>query len=200
MYEDRYLGEPIPKLPSNGLRYVIMTLHGLLLELKILQDKIEKELAPVKSFVQLFPQNVWSSYPIGENETKHEYKHLITDKYYLLTLTFDSKIVCHLDEYGQSVQLKHCIDLIKKYHYFACYEKHMSGILHSHIMIRIEDYHEFQQTLHKMKKYLTTSVKLSPSINIKPIRDDSVDLWRSYSYIWDQKPDHPEFKYVIINI
>lgn len=167
------------------------TLPSLLLELKILQAKIEQELKPKsKPLLQLFPQQI----------NKNEYTDTIKDKYYLLTLTFDSKISCHLDEQGQHIQLRHCVDLIRNYQYYTCFEKHKSGILHAHIMIRIEDYHIFQSILHKMKKHLTKSVNLSPSINIKPVKDTSTDQWRTYSYIWDDKPDHPEYKYIIINI
>jgi len=114
-------------------------------------------------------------------------------KYVLITLTFDPKISVNLDEYGQSAKLQQCLDCLSDRIYFACYEKHKSGILHAHIFIEA-DCHDIQPVLHKMKKYITKSNHLRPSIDIKPIKQRVEDVIRSIRYIVDDKPDHPVFK------
>ena len=48
-----------------------------------------------------------------------------------------------------------------------------------------------------MKKHLTTSVKLEPSINIKPVKNTPKDIERAYNYIWDDKKDHPLYKKIV---
>jgi len=114
-------------------------------------------------------------------------------KYFLITLTFDPKISVNLDEYGQSTKLQQSLDCLSDRIYIACYEKHKSGILHAHIFIEA-DCHDIQPILHKMKKPITKSNQLRPSIDIKPIKQSKEDIVRSLKYIFDQKDDHPEFK------
>jgi len=133
----------------------------------------------------------------AEQSEKDSYKNCIKENYYLLTLTFDSKISMRVvDEYSQTILLNHCLDLLIEFHYFSCYEKHKSGILHAHVLL-CGDYHDITKQLHKMKKHLTTSVKLEPSINIKPVKNTPNDIERAYNYIWDDKKDHPLYKKIV---
>lgn len=118
--------------------------------------------------------------------------------YYMLTITFDSKVSMYLDEYGQEHRLEDSLKLLNEYRYYACLEKHKNGILHAHALI-VCDHHEIQPILHQIKKKVTTSVRLEPAINIKPIKKTQEDVDRSFDYIVKQKDDHPTYKKLIFN-
>lgn len=175
-----------------------MSLQKYLNEMKILQEKIQLILNEDK---QIYVNN---SYYLIENlpdDKKDHYKGLLNYKlrYYLITLTFDPKVVINLDQYGQYSRLNLCLNYFHKNTYYACLEKHKSGILHAHILTDI-DYHSFQPTLNNIKKLLTKNLKLEPSINCKVVRQNKDDIDRSFDYIFDNKNDHPFYKYIKINI
>jgi len=175
----------------------------MLAELEILQEKIKK--AIVKEELQFEWARIIKSH---EKDYEHTYewdslkdyykKYLKTSHYYLVTCTFDSKVSVNLDIYGQTNHLKQVLNGLAHYHYFACFEKHKSGILHSHILIQGDD-HKIQPLLMKNKKYLTKSINLAPAIQIKRVNNTGVDIDRVYDYIWDDKKDHPEYKRVFIS-
>lgn len=178
-------------------------LQSMLLQLKTLQDQIE--LAIAKESRQYEDRRVHIELKYDENacewqDLKKEYsKHLKTNHYYLITCTFDTKISVNLDAYGQTVHLKNILNEFDKYHYFCCFEKHKSGILHSHILIQGDD-HKMRPLLEKSKKHITKSPSLSPAIQIKRVNDTDKDIKRTYDYIWDDKPDHPVYKHLFISI
>lgn len=165
----------------------------LLKDVNKIKQQIERELyIPKIDTKQLFPLK----------EDKELYREFIraTDKYFLVTLTFSPEISSRLDTYGQKIKLLECISELRSCHYYCCFEKHKSGILHSHIMISA-DIHDLTIYASKMIKYLSkTQFQISPAIKIDVIADKIVDKNRVYDYIWDDKPDHPLYKDIIIVI
>lgn len=171
-------------------------LQSLLSELEVLKTKIQQQVE-----FENTPRIVYKSMIVSHTD-KELYRKSIDyhKKYLLITLTFCSKFVINYDYCGQFTKLNDCINAFNGlYQYYACMEKHKSGILHSHILISI-DYHEVQPILQKIRKNLTRSIKLEPAINCKPVKDSVRDVNRSYDYIFDDKPDHPVYKYIKINI
>lgn len=171
-------------------------LQDLLKQFKDLEQQIQEELSKQKQ-VDIYKKISRIKYFPKSDDITKEFN---SDKqFYLLTITFDSKITLHLDEYGQKKKLEDCITFLNLYEHYTCFEKHKNGILHSHSLISC-DHHEIQETLHKIKKIVTKSIRLEPAINIKPVKHNKVDLQRSYNYIVDDKPDHPKYKHYIFNI
>jgi len=127
----------------------------------------------------------------------HNYIQMIDyDKdYYLITITIDSKIHVNLDETGQYIKLDNCLkELGHKHQYFSCFEKHKSGILHSHIMLCITDHHLLLKYLMAMKKHITKSLKLHPSIKYDIITKNQKSYNATFTYIIIDKTDHPNYK------
>lgn len=119
--------------------------------------------------------------------------------YFLITCTFEAHVANQTDIIGQGRKLDYIIDAFNNFQYFACHEKHKSGILHSHILIDI-NYHTAERILTKYKKHITTSLYLKPAIKIDAVKQSKNDIDRTYDYIWKQKKDHPDYKYIKINI
>lgn len=119
---------------------------------------------------------------------------LLKNNYLLITCTFDPKISVNLDEIGQNLLLKRALDELQNVEYYACFEKHKSGILHSHIIANVSTYDmEYKYGL-RMLKHISKSINLHPSINFKNIKKTEIDYERSFNYIIDDKPDHPIYK------
>lgn len=168
-------------------------MEQLLIELRILEQKIKKQMdKPYRKYISKY---------VAQSD-KETYRSTLdyTQLYYLITLTFDPKISVNLDQYGQKRRLMEIINGFTSYGYYACLEKHKSGILHAHIMVQHDIYHDLQEYLMKSKKHITDSKQLEPAINIKPVRRTQVDIDSTYDYIWDDKPKHPIYKDIRINI
>lgn len=168
-------------------------MEALIAELRILEAKI-------KAYNEK-PQRYYQSKIVGQLN-KDDYFNSVdyTEKYFLITLTFDPKVVVNLDEYGQRQRLLNIISELGDYKYYSCLEKHKSGILHAHIMLQSDDIHSVEDILNKNKKHITKSFKLNPSIQIKVVKQTKKDIERTYDYIFDDKKDHPIYKYLKINI
>lgn len=185
-------------------------LQGYLSDLQKLQKLIENEISASKINKYINIHRV-KMFPSPDHcKTSEEWHVEIYDwfnampspedhPYYLLTLTFDSAISYSLDEYGQKQRLQDSLAILDKYRYYACLEKHKSGVLHAHALI-ICDHYDVQGYLHKIKKKITTSLKLDPAINIKPVNKTHKDLERAFMYIINHKKDHPEYKQLIFNL
>lgn len=186
----------MPKLWLRRLASAMSSkLNGMLNELKSLQQRIEQEIrkdSVEAKLIQYFPMDF---------QRADYHKYVSADKKYLLvTLTFDPKVSNKLDESGQKIKLLQCMEHIRKYHYFACFEKHKSGILHAHIMISI-DIHDMTIAAYKMLKSISTNqLHLEPAISIDVIKNKKDDKDRVYHYIWEHKKDHPIYKYIICTI
>lgn len=167
----------------------------LLLELEDLKIRIAKQIELDKTPIEIFMEK-----EIKQDESQ---KYIETidykKKWFLITLTFDPKVILNKNEFYQKTTLLNCINYISKYHYYSCLEKHKSGILHSHILISC-DFHDIQPILHKMKKLLTKKISLEPSINIKPVKQTMKDIINTYNYIIIDKDDHPLYKHIKISI
>lgn len=168
-------------------------MESLLAELRILEAKI-------KAYGEK-PKRIFSS-RICAQKDKDIFRDSIeySDLYFLITLTFDPKVSINLDEYGQFKRLQDVINQCSNYNYYSCIEKHKSGILHAHIMIKNESVHELEELMYKNRKYITKSIQLNPAIQIKTVKRTKDDIDRTYNYIWDDKKDHPIYKYIKINI
>lgn len=141
----------------------------------------------------------------ANEETKEFYRNYfedITEHYFMVTLTFAPSIVNKLDFIGQHKILEDCFNLLdnKLIKYVACMEKHKSEILHGHIMLSNTNAHVLETILHYMKHKLTDSKKLEPAVKYNPIKSTTLDLRRAYDYIFDDKPNHPKYKYIKILI
>lgn len=166
-------------------------LENLLAQFNKIKVEIEKELSKKDdTLFHIFPLHTEKQLYISAIKPV---------KYFLITLTFDAQVSYKYDTAGQKIQLNHCLDIFRDCHYFACYEKHKSGILHSHIMIQ-SDQHDLEAKCRKILHYLTKTKSLSPAVNIKAIRDNDKDRLNTYNYIWDNKPDHPHYKDIIVNV
>lgn len=166
-------------------------MEALLLELDALKKKIEA--------FQEKPKELYNTkfFNTPQKDKELYYKHVNHDrKHFLITLTFDPKVANNLDEFGQRKKLQNALSEISNHKYWACFEKHKSGILHAHIMIQSDDYHLMQEIAYKMRKHITKSQMLAPAIKIQPVKHTMVDHERTYNYIWDDKPDHPIYKYI----
>lgn len=119
--------------------------------------------------------------------------------YYLVTLTFDRQMIDVKDESQQIFKMMECINKLNKYQYYSCLEKHMSGIIHAHILI-LFDYDKAYPILKTIKNMLTQDAKNDKAVNVKPIKKTQKDLNNSYNYIIDHKPDHPKWKSLQFNI
>jgi hypothetical protein len=117
----------------------------------------------------------------------------ISKKYVLITITFDPKVLFQIDDEGQFMRLKNCLNLIEN-QYFACFERHKSGVLHSHIMT-CADIYELQPVLKKMLKLVSKSINLLPAIKCDFINKTEKDYNRTFTYIIADKPNHPKYKY-----
>lgn len=168
-------------------------MEALLAELRILESKIRE--------YNEKPQRYYQSKIVGQLNKDEIFESVEwNEKYFLITLTFDPKVVINLDEYGQRHRLLLIINELSNYKYYSCLEKHKSGILHAHIMLQSDDIHSIEDILYKNKKHITKSFKLNPAIQIKTVKQTKVDIQRTYDYIFDDKKDHPIYKYIKINI
>lgn len=132
-------------------------------------------------------------------KAKH-YKFLNYKKNYtMITFTFDPSISKRLSEYEQIAALTHAIRKFDDCQFFCCFEKHMNGILHAHLLT-VVDPAIMTDKLHAGKSRLTPSRKLMPAIKPKLIPQTELDINRTYNYIFDHKKDHPVYKHLIINI
>lgn len=177
-------------------------LSGLLAELKILQQKIEAEMT--KTVKHTFDHRIKIFPDADDCEEMMKYEtYLIegltmNDTWFLITITFHPQIAYQLDEYGQKQRLITSLSYFDQYNYYACLEKHMNGNLHAHVLI-LCDYHDVLDILHKVKRNVTTSVKLEPAVNIKPVKQTNLHIKRTYDYIVSHKKDHPHYKHLIFN-
>lgn len=130
---------------------------------------------------------------------RETYRKTILTKYTMVTITFDPKILNNHDTAGQHILLKKCLELLHNYHYYSCFEKHNSGILHCHFMTNASP-HDLQPILYKMLKIVSTSKFLLPAIRSDLVKDTQIDINRTYDYIWNDKKDHPLYKFMQINI
>lgn len=113
-------------------------------------------------------------------------------KWQLVTLTFEPSMYPSQPE----LKLDYLLEQFKDHVYYACYEKHVSGLFHSHILI-IADPWQLKDILNnKIKRHLTPSRNMYPAIDIKPVKQTFADFMKAYNYIWDDKPDHPQYKRV----
>lgn len=172
-------------------------LQNLLHQLKDLQSKIEEELHKSESVYELPRHKIFPSVESSERFRKDLPSP--DNPYYLLTITFDPLISNKLDEVGQRMKLTSCLDKLNKYIYYSCLEKHKSGVLHAHALI-ICDHHKIQPILYHIRSIVSTSVRLMPSVNIKPVNQSYDDVNRSFNYIIQHKEDHPEYKFLQFNI
>lgn len=121
-------------------------------------------------------------------------------EFLLITVTFDPKISINLDEIGQNLLLKRSLDELQNVEYYACFEKHKSGILHAHIMANLTTYDmEYKYGL-RMLKHVSKSNKMHPAIDWKNIKRTEIDYKRSYDYILEDKKDHPIYKRYHFNV
>lgn len=177
----------------------VQSMDLLLAELRALELKItlqmRKERHEVeRHFITFFPEPTYE-------EREFYRKHLYYDhRYFLVTITFDPLVSVNLDEYGQSKRLKNIMNAFNGLPYFACIEEHMSRIRHAHILIETNDRHKIEEILYEHKKNVTKSYKLLPAIKIDCVKQTEKDIDRTYDYIWDHKPNHPEYKFMQINI
>jgi len=191
------------------------SLPQLLQELKNLQSKIEIKMKTSKNLDyiskmrnKIFPKQEYELIKFNDVEFDSTYCEAFcyydVDNdggnlpYYLLTITFSPDVVRGVTHDDQRTKLLCCLDLLKPYKYFACLEKHKSGILHAHVLL-ICDHYQIQPTLHIMKKKVTHSVHLEPAINMKVIKPGLTNFIRSLKYIVDDKPDHPKYKHLQYN-
>lgn len=181
------------------------SLSELLNQLKLLENKINNKINDSKIVTKYYKKFHFDKDVYIEdryNEFKEEYRKTIdyTKSYFLVTLTFDPKISNNLDLDGQFIKLTHVLDLMLSTTYYMCYEKHKSEILHCHIMVSDIEYHKLEKILHEGKKHITKSKHLRPAIKIDAIKQSVSDLNNTYNYIWDDKKDHPKYKYIRISI
>lgn len=170
-------------------------MENLLLELEDLKRRIAKQIE-----IDSNPITIYSERQILQQEGEQYEKSIdFNKKWFLITLTFDTKLILNKNESFQKQQLLQCLNYVSKHHYYACLEKHKSGILHSHILISC-DFHDIQKELQKMKKIITKSKFLEPAINIKPVKQTQKDIINTYNYIIKDKPDHPLYKFIKISI
>lgn len=180
------------------------TLEELMKDFESIKNQITdklKESTESEVYIKRFTSKHWK-YIEPLPSAKDNYRIFIKrddPHYYLVTLTFSPNVSMHYDEFGQKKKLIKCVRTLDNHHYFACLEKHKSGVLHAHIMIRCDD-HKIQCKLHEMKKELTNSPQLHPAITVKPVNNGEDHLNRTYNYIWDNKDDHPVYKHIMVNI
>lgn len=173
-------------------------LSEMLSQLKALQNKIEIELHKgVKSYESRTRTKL---FPSQDTATRFKKDLPSADNpYYLLTITFDPLVSNHLDEVGQRHKMISALNMLDKHMYYACLEKHKSGVIHAHALI-ICDHHKIQNILYVIRGIVSKSSRLHPSINIKPLKQSQADVDRSFDYIVQDKEDHPVYKYLQFNI
>lgn len=179
------------------------TLGDLMTQLKILEQKIQdygKKVVKHSFKKQFFDFENYCDDNKDEIRDNHRETLDYTKKHWLVTLTFDPKVVVNLDFYGQFHRLDEIVNNLGLYKYYACYEKHKSGILHAHLLIESDEFHSIYDILNKCKKYITKSVKMAPAIKYDVVKQTKTDIDSSYNYIWNDKKDHPKYKYIKINI
>lgn len=119
-------------------------------------------------------------------------------RYQLVTLTFDESISKGKTLNEQRHALERIIRKFDEHQYFACFEKHKSGILHAHMLI-VYDPVDLVDVLNRYKSNVTPKRKLMPAINIKQVHQSELHINQTYNYIFDHKKDHPWFKDLILN-
>lgn len=132
---------------------------------------------------------------------RDEYKKklLYSKTYQMITLTFAPSVSVKLTEKGQQQCLTYIIKAFKEYHYFACLEKHKTGILHAHILVVCDPY-KVRDILTRHCSKLNGTQKFGAAIKVVLVKGTETDIVRTYNYIWDDKPDHPKYKDILINI
>lgn len=168
-------------------------MEALLAELRILESKINA--------LNEKPNRVYKNIVVHQMDAPDYKQTLQFEKlHFLITLTFDPKVSVNLDEYGQKRRLDEVINSLNGYEYYCCFEKHKSGIVHSHILIQADYIHDLEEILYRNRKYITKSNFLRPAIDIKSVKRTVNDLKRTYDYIILDKADHPIFKHLKFNI
>lgn len=122
-----------------------------------------------------------------------------TKRWHLVTLTFDPSISKRLVEFEQQEALIFILKKHSKQTYYACIEKHLTGILHSHMLICYDPI-DLRKMLDLYKSRLTPKRQMMPAINVKSVESTTIGINRAYEYIFKHKKDHPEYKDLIINI
>lgn len=170
-------------------------LSSLLLQLKQLEQKINQQINQESEAKYKLIKNV------QQNEKDYYRQYLnYQSKYILITLTFAPKKIFNSSFENQFYKLEQILDHFNDYQYFACFEKHKSEILHAHLLVKSSDIHSLTLIFNKFLYKLTDSTKLSPAINYKPVTQTKIDLNRAYNYIFEDKKDHPIYKYIQLNI
>ena len=157
-----------------------------------LEKQAEVKLQEIKVYTNLEP--VPSQKELYRNHLRYE------KPYFLMTFTFDPEIAGQNDNRGQERKLIQIMDQFTRYQYFGCTEKHKSGILHAHVLITGADIHTLEHKCDMSKSLITNSRKLKPAIKIDCVKQTTTDIDRTYNYIWDNKKDHPIYKFMKINI
>lgn len=185
------------------------SLEDLIKQLKTLEQKINQKIdeqkipKPEKKIYENKTFDFQNKYsPLFKNQMKEFHRKFLdsNSRYFLATFTFDPKVILNIDKFDERRRLIEFLDKFNEFQYFGCLEKHKSGILHAHMLIQHDIIHDIEMICYKNKKLITKSCKLSPSIQIKVVKQSEEDIDRSYDYIWDDKSDHPKFKYIKINI
>lgn len=174
-------------------------LSNLLQELELLKGKIQQEIDSKNQTTAVF----FNYKNIGKDNKLEDRKVINYDKrHYLLTFTFSPNKIVNLCHIGQKHLLSQVFQEFHSHQYFGCYEMHKSMILHGHMLIQADDYHIIYEKCHKIKKHCTNSRsdRLEPAIKISPVKQTVKDINRSFDYIYDQKKDHPKYKYLEKNV
>jgi len=184
-------------------------LSSLMAQINDLKKQAEKILENKKlSKLKIYYKQVLAQYFYYKNDDDKKkiqelYRKTLDyrQKYVMVTCTFDPKIAFNYDTNGLFTKCEAAMSKLDIYYkHYTCYEMHKSKVLHIHTLIECDDIHKLKNKLLLMKSYFTEAIRLEPSIKFSFIKENAIDIDRTYNYIWEHKKDHPEYKYIKISI
>ncbi len=146
-------------------------------ELIVMNRQLRREMAFYKDIeFQLTQKNLWGDYAIVRSDVPQPFIYREEFTYKFITLTFDPTRFDQLDassEESQKLYILNSLYLIKWdiKEMYGCFEKHKSGIIHSHLIMSARDFERWDDMKTLLNKSFSSRHYNEHAVDVQRIKD-----------------------------